>query len=534
MRMIYLIILYMCAIPLRLSAQTNEDIQKQCIGWLAEFTNYAKSLFADNGVNERGDSIGHFREQNANVAMVLAFLHEYGEQAGLQLPRGISYDLLKSMAMKSLRWEIEKGNGTDVYSLALAEEFLNFNLEKYDEEGVARVVEKALEKGQQAKVPSALACGWAMMPMKPQAATWQKRMNDLSAAGHTDTDFQNGLAEEQMKCVVALCHLNGKKPDAQTLQVLTNRWNSVWQNVVAPMLMPNGQCAIDGREFGGLPFYAGMGNLKQNADALMMEYRQLAALTQTIKLPSAKATKSTKRPNTQRPTPNTQHPTPNTQQVLRLASLLTTTWLLHDYYGDWVPQPSTWNDFMQRSMGTRILSDIKTVRGLTSERFAYFTWANQKTEPCISTPENGKGNEWAAYQWGAHPYCLWATPGNALIAVGDIDDLDFFSNATSQKAGLETMEIDPKVIGKRKTRAKMKHLEAHVYFAGISEDRAKRLASTTFDMSRDGWTIILTDDTDGKRYLLAFNASGTKTPFQMPKELKKEESGIIKMIVAPE
>ena len=60
------------------------------------------------------------------------------------------------------------------------------------------------------------------------------------------------------------------------------------------------------------------------------------------------------------------------------------------------------------------------------------------------------------------------------------------------------------------------------------------MAGTTFDMSRDGWTIILTDDTDGKRYLLAFNASGTKTPFQMPKELKKEEKGIVKMVITPE
>ena len=90
--------------------------------WLAQFSKYAKGLFVNDGVNDRGDSIGHFREANADVTMVLAFLHEYGGQIGLQLPQGVSYDQLKRMAMKSLRWEIAKGNGNNVYSLALAED----------------------------------------------------------------------------------------------------------------------------------------------------------------------------------------------------------------------------------------------------------------------------------------------------------------------------------------------------------------------------------------------------------------------------
>ena len=519
---LYLIIICACAKPATVSAQSADRVQSQCMEWLAQFSKYAKGLFVNDGVNDRGDSIGHFREANADVTMVLAFLHEYGGQIGLQLPQGVSYDQLKRMAMKSLRWEIAKGNGSNVYSLALAEEFLNFNLEKYDEEGVARVVEKAVEKGRQGQTPSALACAWAMMPMNGRAATWQQRMADLSKAGHAATDFQNGMAEEQMKCLVALCHLIAKKPDAPIMKALTDRWNAVWNDVVAPMIMPNGACAVDAQEFGSLPFYAAMGNVKQNADALMMEYLLLEKLTSQLT------------PFTPQKHQKQGKDQPKVQSVVRLASLLSSVWLLHDYYGDWAPQPSTWSDFLQRSMGTRLLDGLKTVRSLTQERFAYFTWANQKNEPCLSTPENGKGNEWTAYQWGSRPYCLWATPGNALIAVGDTDDLDFFSNGTSQKAGLQTMEIDPKIIGKRKQRAKMKHQEAHVYFAGITEDRAKRLAGTTFDMSRDGWTIILTDDTDGKRYLLAFNASGTKTPFQMPKELKKEEKGIVKMVITPE
>ena len=519
---LYLIIIYAYAWAMPASAQSADRVQGQCMEWLAQFSKYAKGLFVDDGTDERGDSIGHFREANADVAMVLAFLHEYGEQIDLQLPQGVSYDQVKRMAMKSLRWEIAKGNGSNVYSLALTEEFLNFNLEKYDEEDVAHVVEKALEKGRQGQVPSALACAWAMMPMNGKAESWKQRMTELSRAGHVATDFQSGQTDEQLKCVVALCHLLGKKPDAPILKALTSRWNEVWRDVVSPMLMPNGACAIDAKQFGGLPFFAAMGNLKQNADALMMEYLLLEKLTREIR-PVAPQ-KHQKQGKGQ----------PEVKSVVQLATLLTTVWLLHDYYGNWAPQPSTWNDFLQRSMGTRVLESIKTVRSLTQERFAYFTWANLKTEPCISTPDAGKGNEWTAYQWGSRPYCLWATPGNALIAVGDIDDLDFYSNATAQKAGLETMEIDPKVIGKRKNRAKMKQLEAHVYFAGITEDRAKRLAGTTFDMSRDGWTIILTDDTDGTRYLLAFNASGTQTPFVMPKELKKEEKDIVKLVISPE
>ena len=519
---LYLVILYACAWTLPASAQSADRVQGQCMEWLTQFSTYAKSLFVDDGTDERGDSIGHFREANVDVAMVLAFLHEYGEQIGLQLPQGVSYDLLKRMAMKSLRWEIAKGSGDNVYGLALTEEFLNFNLERYDEEGVGHVVEKAVEKGRQGQVPSALACAWAMMPLHGRAEAWQQRMTELSQAGHVATDFQSGQTEEQLKCVVALCHLMGKKPDATILKALTDRWNEVWGDVVSPMLMPNGACAVDTKEFGGLPFYAAMGNVKQNADALMMEYLLIDKLMREIRpVVSQKHQKHAKEQ-------------PEVKSVVRLATLLTTTWLLHDYYGNWAPQPSQWSDFLQRSMGTRILDSLKTVRSLNQERFAYFSWANLKTEPCISTPDGGQRNEWVAYQWGGHPYCIWATPGNALIAVGDIDHLDFYSNATVQKAGLETMEIDPKVIGKRKKKAKMKYFAVHVYFAGITEERARRLAAGTLDMSRDGWTIILTDDTDGTRYLLAFNTSGTKTPFQLPKELKKEEKDIVKMIVTPE
>ena len=512
---LYLIIICACARAATLQAQTSADVQRQCMEWLAAFTSYAQSIFVDDGVNERGDSIGHFREKGDDVAMVVAFVHEYGQEAGAELPQGMSYDQLRRMAIKALRGEISQKRASTVWNLALTEEFLNFNLEKYDEQETAQRVESIITEKAGSLMASDYACAWNMMPMNAQAAQWQQKMNERARQSGLNSIYW----KDQVRSIVALCLLGSKKPDAAMRQPFTGRWRNMWQQEFLPVVMPNGETALSVADFDDLPVYAAMATLGQDADALMLEQRLIDRLT-SMK-PTTAAAKH------QKHHAKDEH----AKDFAAWASLLTTTWLLHDFYGDWGAPASTWASFMNKSQGVRLMNNQRAIRSLSKERFAYLTWSNLKEAPTIALGKEEPATQWVAYQTGKTPYCIWATPGNALIAVGDVDDVNFFSMAVDEKPGTQTMELDPRIIGKQKKKNKMKRLEAHVYFAGISEERAKRLVATTFDMSRDGWTIILCDDTDGRRYLLAFNGSGTQTPFQMPKELRKEEDGITKMII---
>ena len=485
--------------------------------WLAGFTSYAQSIFVDDGVNERGDSIGHFRERSDDVAMVVAFVHEYGQEAGILLPQGMSYDQLRRMAIKALRGEISQKRASTVWNLTLTEEFLNFNLEKYDEQETAQRVESIIAEKAGSLMASDYACAWNMMPMNAQAAQWQQKMNERARQSGLNSIYW----KDQVRSIVALCLLGSKKPDAAMRQPFTGRWRNMWQQEFLPVVMPNGETALSVADFDDLPVYAAMATLGQDADALMLEQRLIDRLTSMKPTPPAA--------KHQKHHAKDEH----AKDFAAWASLLTTTWLLHDFYGDWGAPASTWASFMNKSLGVRLMNNQRAIRSLSKERFAYLTWSNLKEAPTIALGKEEPATQWVAYQTGKTPYCIWATPGNALIAVGDVDDVNFFSMAVDEKPGTQTMELDPRIIGKQKKKNKMKRLEAHVYFAGISEERAKRLVATTFDMSRDGWTIILCDDTDGRRYLLAFNGSDTGTPFQMPKELRKEESSITKMIIPP-
>lgn len=518
---LYLIILYACARVATVQAQTSERIQQQCMDWLAAFTRYAQSLYVDDGVNQRGDSIGHFREHNDDMAMVVAFVHEYGRETDTQLPQGISYDQLRRMATKALRREVGSDRPVSVWNLALTEEFLNFNLEKYDEQQTAHRVEQLFgAKGARLQVAD-YACGWAMLPMNSQSVQWRRQMEERSRQGSAATDYQSGLMEDQVKALVALCLLDNKRPDSQRLQPLNGRWRSVWQRVVSPMVLPDGECGLTARKYGELTAYAALATVMQDADALMLEQRLVHRLTRDKPVPAVRRGKH-----------HAQEA--NTDETVRLATLLTTTWLLHDFYGDWASPPANWADFARRSMGVRRMDELQAIRSQTAERFAYLSWRGQQEPPTVGLGSEEPPTQWVAYRTGRDAYCLWATPGNALIAVGNVDDIDFYTTAVSPQPGAATMELDPCTVGKRKKKDRTRRMEAHVYFAGITEQRAKRLVATTFDMSRDGWTIILCDDTDGKRYLLAFDPDGTAPPFQMPKELRKEEAGIVRMVVSPE
>ena len=225
--------------------------------WLAAFTSYAQSIFVDDGVNERGDSIGHFRERNDDVAMVVAFVHEYGQEAGILLPQGMSYDRLRRMAIKALRGEISQKRASTVWNLALTEEFLNFNLEKYDEQETAQRVESIIAEKAGSLTASDYTCAWNMMPMNNNAAQWQQKMNERARQSGLNSIYW----KDQVRSIVALCLLGSKKPDAAMRQPFTGRWRDMWQQEFLPVVMPNGETALSVSDFDDLPVYAAMATL---------------------------------------------------------------------------------------------------------------------------------------------------------------------------------------------------------------------------------------------------------------------------------
>ena len=92
----------------------EQELKQRSLAMLARFMQYAKSIYTDAGVNARGDSCGYFKAQNAgqsdedgvrtnaDLAMVTAFVAQYGKKEGVALPRGIGYGDLQRMARRAL------------------------------------------------------------------------------------------------------------------------------------------------------------------------------------------------------------------------------------------------------------------------------------------------------------------------------------------------------------------------------------------------------------------------------------------------
>ena len=94
---------------------SEPDMQTDLLQMLANFAQYIKDDFQDcqypNSVDEacgcfKGEATMKSNEQgvrpNADLSMICAFLVKYGQPAGVTLPAGVTWDDLKTMAMKSL------------------------------------------------------------------------------------------------------------------------------------------------------------------------------------------------------------------------------------------------------------------------------------------------------------------------------------------------------------------------------------------------------------------------------------------------
>lgn len=112
------IIILSLLVSATLFADSGNDIsiKKKCLDILAKSMTYTASIYTDAGINNSGDSCGYFKatnagmnnedgvRTNADMAMVCAFVYNYGKKNHIVLPAKISYPQLRTMALKALRY----------------------------------------------------------------------------------------------------------------------------------------------------------------------------------------------------------------------------------------------------------------------------------------------------------------------------------------------------------------------------------------------------------------------------------------------
>lgn len=91
-------------------------LKSDALQMLADFMQYAKSIYTDAGNNSKGKACGYFKANsagqnnedgvrtNADIAMICAFVYRYGKDAKVPLPKGITYNDVLSMAKKAIAY----------------------------------------------------------------------------------------------------------------------------------------------------------------------------------------------------------------------------------------------------------------------------------------------------------------------------------------------------------------------------------------------------------------------------------------------
>ncbi len=251
MRLLSLILLLTC--PSLLTARETDDryIVERCMQSLADFTQYATSIYVDAGVNDAGKPVGYFKatdagksnedgvRTNLDIAMVCAFVGTFFTEGVAypqpSLPKGVTAEKLRRMALASLRygysthqtvrlkkctdskywgtyqdenrkWHHQWESSLWVLSMAFAEKFLATDSE--DSRSIQKVVEseadyqlsrpvphgykgdtKAEENGWEANV---LAVAWSKYPAHPHAEQWRDAMIRYGLNGYTvDADARD-------------------------------------------------------------------------------------------------------------------------------------------------------------------------------------------------------------------------------------------------------------------------------------------------------------------------------------------------------
>ena len=232
----------------------DKYIISRCMQSLADFTQYASSIYVDAGVNDSGKRVGYFKATDAgrsnedgvrtslDVAMVCAFVGATIEgndpmYAEISLPSGITTDRLRKMALSAFRygycthhtvrlktctdgkywgtWQDEKGkwhhqweSSLWVLSMAFAAQYLLIDLDNEDRAWMEKVIASEADYQLSRPVPhgylgdtkaeengwesNVLAVAWSKYPAHPHAKQWHEAMIRYGLNGYTvDADAQD-------------------------------------------------------------------------------------------------------------------------------------------------------------------------------------------------------------------------------------------------------------------------------------------------------------------------------------------------------
>ncbi|MCR4852843.1 MAG: hypothetical protein K5893_04565 [Prevotella sp.] len=438
-----------------------------------------------------------------------------------------------------------------------------------------------------------------------QARQWfegQNLYDDFTLQNHNyfHTSYQNVVMQEQAECLVALALGEDEQPKdlADARKALTWHWSEVWNMVLAQLALSDGELAMpNGNDwsmflYDQLPAYAAMATLLGNSDALMLEERCLSSLRH--------------RQLTTSDGSYMLNPDIGPRRMGVTAHRVMMTYLMHDLFATEQLQASSWSSFQQRHAAARLLPCQQVVRSMTKERFSSLSWSeglknctaiivpNQEENSKVFIPfKNGFGGnimgipqamlpqptfmvdstEWVAYAQGATSYCVWATPGNAVIAIADPNAKDACMMALSMDpltterrtihlAGAKKFTADGKqrmsfgsqwaniddvmsVVSTEHTKFSLEKRELvnsiwtsrlvpqHnmcVYFSNVTAAQTSHLARGTKQWEKNGWIVVQTHDTDNRSYLLAFNPGGATKRFKLPRKLKKMKHLTVKIV----
>lgn len=442
---------------------------------------------------------------------------------------------------------------------------------------------KAEENGWEANV---LACGCGLLPGHAHADKWREAMNrfafncytvaadaadttrvegrmakdwyegqnlydDFTLQNHNyfHTSYQNVVMQEQAESMVAL-KMMGALADGHVSESLTWHWGEVWSQVLAQLSLVDGEMAMpNGNDwsmflFDQLPAYAAMSAIMHHPDALMLEERCLQSLV--------------RRQQTTADGSYMLHPDIGARRMGVTAHRVMMTWLMHELFpADIVP--STWDDFLARHCAAKEFPSQHVVRGMSKDRFTCFSWskglknctgiivpntpdASKTMIPykqafggnLIGEPERMveqpavivKGNEWVVFAGGHHPFCIWSTPGNAVIVLNcGVNMALSFDPLTSEvrdiRHGQGWVSIDNSIgiVGGKEVELRQKGVvnsintavlvsekaDAVVYYSNVSQEQTSRLAGR-MQVSREGNVIKANvEDTDGTLYRLEYD-----------------------------
>ena len=268
---------------------------------------------------------------------------------------------------------------------------------------------KAEENGWDANV---LACAVGMMPNHPHSRQWREAMcrfgfncytvkadqqdttmvagrhakdwyaganlfDDFTLQNHNffHTSYQNVVMQEQAESMVVE-KLFGGEP---TTDIFTWHWQEVWNEVLAPMALCDGELAMpNGNDWSlylgdQMPAYTAMAAFKRNGEALMLESR-------TLRLIEAR----------QATTPNGAwmlHADIGPRRMGVTAHRVMMTWLMHELFSTADLTPVGWETFQYNHAKAKILPAQNIIRSLTEERFVSFSWSNGlKNANCLIVP----------------------------------------------------------------------------------------------------------------------------------------------------